>query len=205
MRVRKLTLGVAAAVLALPVAFAAASTAASADGVIPPVCAHPEVQPVCQAITSADNNGNTSTVAGRYNPHAVSDTNAADGTCVDVSSAAGEHTCDFRFGPGNAKALCTSPSATTAWGSYVYIPDQSESTVQITGSLFAEGGGVLDSTGIEFVSGSVVIVHVHIHVAGLCGNEDDAQSLVDSITTRGGLGSIDLSTAYKFAGYVDIV
>ena len=154
----------------------------------------------------------TATFAGTWNPktHGTSDTSAGTGTCADGAVA---QICRVEFTNGDVKKLCT-PNTTTPWYSapggshaWVYMPDATDASAQITGDqLYAEGGGVVDANAVETTpDGTVEVYRIHIHIAGLCGNEDTAQGLVDNISATSGLGEVDTSKVYKFDGYFDIV
>jgi hypothetical protein len=223
MNYRKITLTVAAAALALPAALATASTAASADGIIPSInvqgivptpCKDPTIRTVCDTA----NNTHAATFTGTYyaknNSFNDTDDKAHPGTCVDGSSVAGEKTCRVWFFGGNPSTLCN-PSPTTPWyqapqfgKAWEYTPDQAASGYTISGDrLFAEGGGVVDASGVtSSPTGDIVIYRLHIQINAICGNEDTAQALTDNITANAGLGSgaLDLSKTYKFSGYFDI-
>jgi hypothetical protein len=226
---RKITVTVAAAALTLPAALATASTAASAGGVIPPLvidtsgipplCA--STDPVIQTVCQTANDTHSATFSGTY--HAVNnsfnDTNetykGVPGACADGSGAASVPLCRFTFLGGNPATACT-PNTTTSWSkpapgsnAWTYYPDKNDLSKSIgSPQLFAEGGGVIDNTVTTTDSyGNVLVYRVHIQIHALCGNEDTAQGLADDITARAGLGSgaIDLKTAYKFSGYIDIL
>jgi hypothetical protein len=223
-------LAAAIAALTLPAAFAAASTAASAGGIvpripsvtvdnaIPPLCAHPELQPTCATINDADNQGHTATYTGTYHAANGVTNDTADssnpGTCVEGSSATGAKTCRLWFYGGNPKTLCT-PNPTTPWyqakafgKAWEYTPDETASGSTISGDkLYAEGGGVVDATGVtSSPAGDIVAYRLHIQISSICGNEETAQNLTDTVTTDAGQGggSVDLSKTYKFSGYFDI-
>ncbi|MDQ1746233.1 MAG: hypothetical protein QOD07_496 [Frankiaceae bacterium] len=175
---------------------------------VPPVnvCMSAKVVCVMKAKT------HSATFAGNWNTktHGTSDTSASTGTCADGAVA---QICRVLFTNGNVKTVCT-PNTTTPWYSapagahaWVYMPDAGDSSAQITGDqLFAEGGGVVDANAVENTAdGDVVIYRIHIHIAGLCGNEDTAQGIADNISATSGLGSLDTSKVYSFDGYFDIV
>jgi hypothetical protein len=201
MKFRKLILTVAVAALAAPGAVVSMASASPTPDV-PPVCSR--VPTACLMVART----HTSTFSGTYNARTGSfnDTDAG-GTCVDGSSAAGERTCRFTFTGGNPKTLCT-PNPTTRWSpKWDWYPDRADQSIDIGGdSLFAEGGGVIDDTGVLVgEDGIAVAFHVHVQIVSICGNEDTVQSLLDNITATSGLGNVDLSKTYKFTGYVDIV
>lgn len=195
MGARKIILTLAAAAVALPVGFAAAS---------PNLTASTPAGPCCLTL-------HASTFVGTY--HACSgcenDTTVANnGVCVDGADSPITAVCEVIWHGGNPKTLCT-PSPTTPWYgndnppyAWNYIPDTANSRAQYNSAqLFAEGGGVVDDSVVI----GATIIYIHIHVEGLCGNEDTAQGLADNITGRIGVGSIDLSKTYKFEGYINVL
>lgn len=213
MRVRKITLAVAVAALALPAAVASASSAALAGGVIPQVPtvdAGGAVPPPCMTalkiVCVAVASSHTGNFTGTYHPTKgfINDTSLDGGTCEDGNSK-GPDECQFKFKTGTPSVVCNS-NTKTAWSDYWnYRPVASQANDIGGNALYAEGGGIVDFNGTYFdADGVALLVHVHIHIAGLCGNEDTAQGLADQVTANSGLGTLDLSKTYKFDGYINI-
>lgn len=224
MKYRKTVLAVAAAALTFPAALATASTAASAGGIvpqvptvsadIPPVCHYSEVQPTCTTINNTDNQGHTATFSGTYT--AANQSTNTSSTCVEGSKTIGANTCKVTFTGGNPATLCNPANTTTPWYqapagnlAWIYVPATSDASQTLSGDrLFAEGGGIVDFQSVTpQQDGSLLIYRIHIQINSMCGNEDTAQNLTDTVTAGAGEGpgAVDLSKTYKFTGYIDVL